>query len=43
MDVKRDLYGLMVFENRVPVKTFCPKWKEVTEDWRTFRNGEFHD
>jgi hypothetical protein len=34
---------MRVFENRVLMRIFGPKWEAVTEEVRKLHNGEFHD
>jgi hypothetical protein len=32
-----------MFENRVQMRIFGPKWDEVTGEWRKLHNEEFHN
>jgi hypothetical protein len=41
--ILQEEHRLRVFENRVLKKTFGPKWKEITGDWRKRHNKAFHD
>jgi hypothetical protein len=39
----RDEHRLRVFENRVVVRIFGPKWDEVIGGWRKLHNVELHN